>query len=683
MTTSNSQSKQFETVPSIVDLLYSAKKLLNLQPRIDNLHLRRSNSRTQLVMQSQALSMNNRNTASNGKDDNQSFSISPVNNQALGATHDKVLDLLSPLSIDDLKNNTITTTTTTTTSYHQNKLNQRLNGNVNTNPTHNTGNNSDTRSTLFKPRSPHSENTSPKNILSSSSSSSSSTTAVAVPKVNNLNHNTTTNNDGGNSEFKSSNSSLPLKKVTKCYNCNTTATPLWRRDAEGNTLCNACGLFLKLHGTCRPLSLKSDVIKKRNSRKTSTSSKVGTPTNQFINTSVRGNDIRMKQTPIAIAATSSSTSLSGSGGVSGANSLPSSQRFKNVLILPKPPSGTNLTGSARTKSIPIPANNAPSPDGPFSPSLKRKKSEVDVGPRTPTSLSASASASFSMRNRVPSSSSLTGTSFTNSIKRNNSFSNRKSSLTSLMQRKNTLGTTPTTTNSLTSSNINILNQRFPQPTYFENFGNNNSGPQSPAISRHNSTTTLMNSNQVILENVNTPGSYNSTNSFPSYVPHETPNSIPETPLNVNDLLPSSFNRRSSQMSTRQERVLEEYRASKPPAMPHKGIDDEMMILDALNDFPGLEAIDMGNPNGMSTDNYNNEYNDLFRKFTSLENDPFVDQTANSNQNNNFGFQQIPTGNNFYKVGNNGNIGSANKNNSSNVSNNSGDYKDLDWLKFDI
>ena len=58
---------------------------------------------------------------------------------------------------------------------------------------------------------------------------------------------------------------------------------------------------------------------------------------------------------------------------------------------------------------------------------------------------------------------------------------------------------------------------------------------------------------------------------------------------------------------------------------------------------------MGNSNGMSTDDYNNEYNDLFRKFTSLENDPFVDQTANSNQNNNFGFQQIPTGNNFTRL----------------------------------
>jgi GATA-binding protein len=39
---------------------------------------------------------------------------------------------------------------------------------------------------------------------------------------------------------------------------------LWRRNAAGEPLCNACGLFLKLHGVVRPLSLKTDVIKKRN-----------------------------------------------------------------------------------------------------------------------------------------------------------------------------------------------------------------------------------------------------------------------------------------------------------------------------------------------------------------------------------------------------------------------------------
>jgi hypothetical protein len=51
-----------------------------------------------------------------------------------------------------------------------------------------------------------------------------------------------------------------------CKNCETTVTPLWRRDPEGNPLCNACGLFLKLHGVLRPKSLKTSIIKKRNRR---------------------------------------------------------------------------------------------------------------------------------------------------------------------------------------------------------------------------------------------------------------------------------------------------------------------------------------------------------------------------------------------------------------------------------
>ncbi|KLO18372.1 hypothetical protein SCHPADRAFT_819962 [Schizopora paradoxa] len=51
---------------------------------------------------------------------------------------------------------------------------------------------------------------------------------------------------------------------TMCTNCQTMNTPLWRRDPEGQPLCNACGLYYKLHGILRPLELKTDVIKKRN-----------------------------------------------------------------------------------------------------------------------------------------------------------------------------------------------------------------------------------------------------------------------------------------------------------------------------------------------------------------------------------------------------------------------------------
>ncbi|KAG2137841.1 uncharacterized protein EDB93DRAFT_1090984 [Suillus bovinus] len=51
--------------------------------------------------------------------------------------------------------------------------------------------------------------------------------------------------------------------TAQCYNCHTTATPLWRKDDEGKTVCNACGLYYKLHGSARPISMKSDIIRKR------------------------------------------------------------------------------------------------------------------------------------------------------------------------------------------------------------------------------------------------------------------------------------------------------------------------------------------------------------------------------------------------------------------------------------
>lgn len=33
-----------------------------------------------------------------------------------------------------------------------------------------------------------------------------------------------------------------------CTNCQTTTTTLWRRNGEGEPVCNACGLYMKLHG---------------------------------------------------------------------------------------------------------------------------------------------------------------------------------------------------------------------------------------------------------------------------------------------------------------------------------------------------------------------------------------------------------------------------------------------------
>lgn len=135
---------------------------------------------------------------------------------------------------------------------------------------------------------------------------------------------------------------------TTCTNCFTQTTPLWRRNPEGHPLCNACGLFLKLHGVVRPLSLKTDVIKKRN-RGSGNSAPVGASSTRSSKKSSRKNSLA--QTPVTTPTSgkgadseSPKSTGSGGGGTTTANSVtPTSGAAPNVKsggvvpIAPGPP----------------------------------------------------------------------------------------------------------------------------------------------------------------------------------------------------------------------------------------------------------------------------------------------------------------------------------------------------------
>lgn len=146
---------------------------------------------------------------------------------------------------------------------------------------------------------------------------------------------------------------------TTCTNCFTTTTPLWRRNPEGHPLCNACGLFLKLHGVVRPLSLKTDVIKKRNRGS-------GNPTTT---TSSRSKKMASRKNSIALAANTPSKSsanegdsprsTTGSAGTGTAATTPTSATAEKpttknpIAIAPGPPKPTPIApASVPTRTIP-------------------------------------------------------------------------------------------------------------------------------------------------------------------------------------------------------------------------------------------------------------------------------------------------------------------------------------------
>lgn len=89
--------------------------------------------------------------------------------------------------------------------------------------------------------------------VSDSNGGGSSNSSVASPK-------------GAAGGANNNNSSSMNSKDMSCTNCGTLTTTIWRRNVRGEMVCNACGLYFKLHGVNRPHTMRRDTIHTRRRR---------------------------------------------------------------------------------------------------------------------------------------------------------------------------------------------------------------------------------------------------------------------------------------------------------------------------------------------------------------------------------------------------------------------------------
>lgn len=113
-------------------------------------------------------------------------------------------------------------------------------------------------------------------LLSSSSSSyHPSTFGTSTSKTS-----TGSGSSDSTSALKSSakkSASASKRSGMQCINCQTTQTTLWRRNANGEPVCNACGLYFKLHKTLRPVSMKKEGIQTRKRKEKAIAGVSGAP----------------------------------------------------------------------------------------------------------------------------------------------------------------------------------------------------------------------------------------------------------------------------------------------------------------------------------------------------------------------------------------------------------------------
>eukprot|EP00093_Oithona_nana_P013845 13845.XXX_188608_189796_1 [CDS] Oithona nana genome sequencing. len=146
---------------------------------------------------------------------------------------------------------------------------------------------------------------------------------------------------------KSINRGARLGPNPSCANCQTHKTSLWRRNKDGSPVCNACGLYFKLHGCQRPITMRKDKVQPRK-RKDGSSSKTSSRKSGLLN--------KRQQHPNCRSSISSclNDDISGSGGIknepssSAVSSIVASSRPRSQIFY-QPSTGTTSSSSSWTR----------------------------------------------------------------------------------------------------------------------------------------------------------------------------------------------------------------------------------------------------------------------------------------------------------------------------------------------
>lgn len=158
-------------------------------------------------------------------------------------------------------------------------------------------------------------------------------------------------------------SSASRRAGLSCANCHTSTTTLWRRNNEGEPVCNACGLYFKLHGVNRPLAMKKDGIQTRK-RKPKNLAKSKPP----IKTEPSVNDMKTSHSP-PMRSQNTHSPVSANLNNGNMNSLglpPTSIQSRSVSALtPSPSTSSPNMGSPINMSAPNSHVYTPSPGKPL------------------------------------------------------------------------------------------------------------------------------------------------------------------------------------------------------------------------------------------------------------------------------------------------------------------------------